>query len=167
MKTIATALDRLGRVVKLITTIIFLASVALNFANIFGRYFLSAPIEWGEEVMLFMMVGMVFFGAVVISAQGRHIRMDLLIMMMPAHIQRVLVGLGIFIEGAVAATIVWIGIPVIDDLIAFDQRAEASGLPLAIPQAIVPIGLTLIALTCVARLVLLAGGGTLVVSGGE
>jgi TRAP-type C4-dicarboxylate transport system permease small subunit len=167
VRTIATALDKLARFIKLFATIIFLASVALNFANIVGRYFLNSPIEWGEEVMLFMMVGMVFFGAVVISAQGRHIRMDLLIAMMPSRIQRFFVGMGIFAEGVVAAIIVWIGIPVIGDLIAFDQRAEASGLPLAIPQAIVPIGMTLIAIICVARLVMLAGGGTIVVTGGE
>lgn len=167
MKAIAIALDWLARSVKLIAALIFLASVALNFANIVGRYFLSAPIEWGEEVMLFMMVGMVFFGAVVISAQGRHIRMDLLIMMFPARLRRAFIALGILTEGVVAAVVVWIAIPVIQDLISFDQRAEASGLPLAIPQAIVPVGLTLIALTCVARLVLLMGDSTLLVAGGE
>ena len=33
------------------------ASVAINFANIIGRYFLSVSLSWAEEAMLFLMIG--------------------------------------------------------------------------------------------------------------
>ena len=39
------------------------ASVAINFANIIGRYFFSVSLSWAEEAMLFLMIGCVFLGA--------------------------------------------------------------------------------------------------------
>ena len=167
MKRLAAALAGLARVVRLLTTLTLLASVAFNFVNIVGRYFFNSPIEWGEEVMLFMMVGMVFFGAVVISAQGRHIRMDVAVELLPVRMRTWFLAFGIACEGVAAAVVVWIGVPVIEELVEFDQRAEASGLPMAIPQAIVPIGMALIALTCAARLVLMLAGQPADVAGGH
>ncbi len=159
MRALAAILAGLAGVMRVLTTLILLASVGFNFVNIVLRYFFSAPIEWGEEVMLFMMVGMVFGGAVVISAQGRHIRMDLAVELLPPRLRHISLAFAILGEGVAAAIVVWIGVPVIQELVEFDQRAEASGLPMAIPQAIVPIGLALIALTCAARLALLLAGG--------
>ena len=43
--------------------ILLICSVALNFANIVGRYFFHSSLSWGEEGMLFFMVGCVFMGS--------------------------------------------------------------------------------------------------------
>jgi TRAP-type C4-dicarboxylate transport system permease small subunit len=158
MGLIASGLAGLARVMRMLTASLLVVSVLLNFANIFGRYFLNAPLQWGEEVMLFLMVGIVFFGAVVISAQGRHIRMDILVALLPVPAQRAFAALAILAEGIAAAVVVCIGVPVVMELADFDQRADASNVPLYIPQAIVPVGMSLIALICVARLVLLLAG---------
>ena len=53
---------------------LLLLSVALNFANVVGRYFFSVSIYWAEEVMLFLMVGCVFLGNGVVAWSGRQIR---------------------------------------------------------------------------------------------
>ena len=158
MLALARALETLGKLVRLVATLVLLVSVAINFANIIGRYFLNAPLEWGEEVMLFLMVGMVFLGAVVITTQGRHIRMDLAVAMLPARLQNAVSAFGILCEGIAGGLVVWLGVPVVQELMEFDQRAEASNLPLAYPQAIVPFGMGLIALICIGRLILLLGG---------
>jgi TRAP-type C4-dicarboxylate transport system permease small subunit len=158
MRVIASGLAGLARMMRVLTGGLLVISVLLNFANIFGRYFLNAPLQWGEEVMLFLMVGIVFSGAVVISAQGRHIRMDIVVALLPAPAQRFFGALTILAEGIAAAVVVWIGVPVVMELADFDQRADASNVPLYIPQAVVPLGMGLIALICLARLVLLLGG---------
>ena len=158
MLALARALETLGKLVRLAATLVLLISVALNFANIVGRYFFNSPIEWGEEVMLFLMVGMVFLGAVVITVQGRHIRMDLAVALLPAPMQNAVSAFGILCEGIAGGLVVWLGVPVVLELMEFDQRAEASNLPLAYPQAIVPFGMGLIALICAGRLILLLGG---------
>ena len=65
-------------------------SVALNFANVIGRYFFNASIYWAEEVMLFLMVGCVFLGNGVVAWSGRQIRMDVIVGMMPPPVQKAL-----------------------------------------------------------------------------
>src|ERR1700691_4028059 len=60
-----------------------IASVAINFANIIGRYFLSVSLSWAEEAMLFLMIGCVFLGAAPVGWLGRHIRMDVIVSMLP------------------------------------------------------------------------------------
>ena len=65
------------------------ASVAINFANIIGRYFLSVSLSWAEEAMLFLMIGCVFLGAGPVGWAGRHIRMDVVISLcLRAHAKR-------------------------------------------------------------------------------
>ena len=45
---------------RVIAGTLLVLSVAINFANVIGRYFFSASIYWAEEIMLFLMVGCVF-----------------------------------------------------------------------------------------------------------
>jgi TRAP-type C4-dicarboxylate transport system permease small subunit len=149
--------DALVRAARWAATVVLIGAVILNFANIIGRYFLSAPIEWAEEVMLFLMVGIVFLAAVPVAREGRHIKMDIIVNQLPPGGRRAFEILGGLIELVVALIIVWIGVPVIEQLYAFDQRSEAANMPLWIPQAIVPVGLLLVAVAAAARLVTATG----------
>src|SRR5271165_3507188 len=63
--------------------IFLISSVAINFANIIGRYFFSISIPWAEEIMLFLMVGCVFTGCCAVAWDGRQIRMDVVLTMLP------------------------------------------------------------------------------------
>jgi C4-dicarboxylate transporter DctQ subunit len=153
-------LDRLLRVVRafvsalrVIAGLLLVASVLLNFANVVGRYFFSDSIYWAEEVMLFLMVGCVFLGNGVVAWSGRQLRMDVIVGMMPATVQKVLALLYELIFIAVAVIIVVFSWPVIRDLWVFDQRSQSAEIPMVIPQVMVPIGLTIMALLVVARLV--------------
>src|ERR1700683_1687171 len=69
---------------RVVAGVLLAASVAVNFANVIGRYFFSASIYWAEEVMLFLMVGCVFLGGGPVAWAGRQIRMDVLVNMLPA-----------------------------------------------------------------------------------
>src|ERR1700729_2172107 len=70
-------------VTRTVSGICLLASVAINFVNIVGRYFFSVSIPWAEEIMLFLMVGCVFTGCCAVAWEGRQIRMDVVLMMLP------------------------------------------------------------------------------------
>ena len=157
MEYVRGGLVRTARATRLLAALLLVLSVGVNLANILGRYFLDAPLVWGEEVMAFLMVGFVFLGAVAISAAGRHIRMDMLLALLPRPARRVGEAATILAEAAAAGLAAWLGWPVVAALMDFDQRADASGLPMWIPQAIVPVGLALILLVCLGRLALLAG----------
>jgi TRAP-type C4-dicarboxylate transport system permease small subunit len=55
-----------------------LAAVALNFANIVGRYVFGWAIVWTEVVLVVWLSWSVFVGVVVVTYRGQHLAMDLL-----------------------------------------------------------------------------------------
>src|SRR6202521_2088351 len=80
----------LGAVIGVLSGVLLVASVALNFANVVGRYFFNASIPWAEEAMLFLMVGCVFLGNGVVAWSGRQLCMDVIVRAMPTQIQKAL-----------------------------------------------------------------------------
>jgi TRAP-type C4-dicarboxylate transport system permease small subunit len=128
------------------------ASVGINFANIIGRYFLSVSLSWAEESMLFLMIGCVFLGAGPVGWMGRHIRMDVVVSLLPP---RARAAFEIFSDLVTIATCVALAIfawPVMTMLAELDQRSESANIPLVIPQAALPVGLLLMALLIAIRL---------------
>ena len=149
-------------VLRVAAAILLVASVALNFANVIGRYFFGFSIYWAEEMMLFLMVGCVFLGNGVVAWSGRQIRMDVVVGKLPEKVRRVLDVFSELVLIATALTIVVWAWPVVRDLYSFDQRSQAGDFPLYVPQALIPVGLSLMALLAAVRL--LSGAGR--VSGG-
>ena len=142
--------------VRSFTGVLLVASVLLNFANVIGRKFLSAPIVGAEEVMNFLMVAVVFLGAGVVAYEGTHINMEIVIDRFPPRVRDAFKALAQVAAIAIAATLVTLGIPIVQHLAQFDERSQAANVPLFVPQAMVPIGLTLLALGALARLAMLA-----------
>jgi TRAP-type C4-dicarboxylate transport system permease small subunit len=137
---------------RVIAGVLLVASVTLNFVNVVARYFFNASIFWAEEVMLFLMVGCVFLGNGVVAWSGRQLRMDVIVGMMPAPVQKILVLASELVLIAVCLMIVVFAWPVIRDLTMFDQRSQSADIPMVIPQIMVPVGLAIIAILVVVRL---------------
>jgi C4-dicarboxylate transporter DctQ subunit len=151
--------DRILRAVRALVSalrvaaaVLLLASIAVNFANVIGRYFFNYSIYWAEEVMLFLMVACVFLGNGVVAWSGRQLRMDVIVGMMPARVQKVLELISELTFIVVAVLVVTFSWPVIRDLWTFDQRSQSAELPMVIPQAMVPIGLSIMVFLVVVRL---------------
>jgi TRAP-type C4-dicarboxylate transport system permease small subunit len=128
-------------------------SVAINFANIIGRYFLSVSLPWAEEAMLFLMIGCVFLGAGPVGWAGRHIRMDVVVSLLPPRARKafdVLSDLATIATCLALAVFAW---PVMTMLAELDQRSQSADIPLVIPQAALPLGLGLMALLVAVRLI--------------
>lgn len=141
---------------RVVTSVLLILSIALNFANVIGRYFFNASIFWAEEVMLYLMVGCVFLGNGIVAWSGRQIRMDVIVAMMPERAREALNLLAELVLIAVALAIIVFAFPVIRDLYGFDQRSQSAEVPLYIPQSMVPIGLGIMAIMVAIRL--LTGG---------
>ena len=146
------AVRSLLELLRTVAGILLICSVALNFANIIGRYFFSVSISWAEEIMLFLMVGCVFLGAPGVSWSNRQIRMDVVVNMMPPEVRKIFELLSDLTFIAVGCLLVVYAWPVISDLAAFDERSQAANFPLVIPQALIPLGLGLMALLVAIRL---------------
>lgn len=138
--------------VRVVIGVLLVICVALNLANVFGRYALHAPIVGAEEVILFLLVTIVFLSFPRVMWEGKHIKMDIFVNALPPLLQRFADGLVAIASIVVGAIIINLAIPVIYHLAAFNERSEAANVPLAIPQAMIPIGYALMILVVIARL---------------
>jgi len=152
--TVLRAVRALLTVLRLLAGALLVASVALNFVNVIARYCFSASVYWAEEVMLFLMVGCVFLSNGAVAWSGRQIKMDVIVSMLPPKARE---ALDVFAELTlivVAITIMMFAWPVIRDLYNFDQRSQSAEIPLYIPQALIPIGLGIMAILVSIRLIM-------------
>ena len=136
-----------------LTAVLMLVAVALNAANIVGRYVLFRPIASAEEIMLFLMVGTVFLGNAVVGFEGKQLRMDVILHALPPALHRAFDIAADLAMIAVCVVLIVLGWPAVQMLAEFDQRSQAAEIPMVIPQALVPIGLGLNALLVGVRLV--------------
>jgi C4-dicarboxylate transporter DctQ subunit len=152
--TLRRGVSALLAVLRVAAGAMLIASVGINLANIIGRYFFSVSLSWAEEAMLFLMIGCVFLGAGPVAWMGRHIRMDVVVSLLPP---RGRVVFETFSDLATIATCVALAIfawPVLTMLEDLDQRSASANIPLVIPQAVVPLGLIIMALLIGLRLLL-------------
>lgn len=132
--------------------VMLVLSVGINFANIIGRYVFSVSLYWAEEAMLFLMIGCVFLGASQAGWLGRHIRMDVVISLLPPRARK---AFDVFADLITIATCVGVAVfawPVMTMFYELDQRSETANIPLIIPQSAIPVGVLLMALLIAARL---------------
>ncbi len=139
-------------ILRVLSGALLVASVGLNFANVIGRYFFGVSIYWAEETMLYLMVACVFLGNGTVAWSGRQIRMDVVVSMLPSKLRHMLELFSELVFIAAAIMIVVFAWPVIRTLYEFGQRSHSAEIPLVIPQAMIPIGLSIMALLVAVRL---------------
>ena len=157
---IITGVRWLLAVTRAAAALFLITSVGINFVNIIGRYFFSVSIPWAEEIMLFLMVGCVFTGCCAVAWEGRQIRMDVVVTILPAKLRDLIEVLSELVMIAAAAAVTAFAWPVVTQLAAFDQRSQAANFPLYIPQAMVPIGYCLMGLLVAIRLLMRSRRGS-------
>jgi TRAP-type C4-dicarboxylate transport system permease small subunit len=150
--TIHKAVHALLGLTRTLSALCLIASVAINFANIVGRYVFAVSFTWAIEIILFLMVGAVFTGCCAVAWENRHIRMDVVLRVLPPRIAALLGLLSDLVLIATAIAVAVFSYPIISQLAEFDERSAAADFPMVIPQAMVPIGYSLMGLLVAVRL---------------
>jgi tripartite ATP-independent transporter DctM subunit len=78
---------RLQGAVEAVAALVLAVDVLVVFASVIYRYFLRDPLEWSEEVARALMVTLVFIGAAGALGRSRHVGMDFVRGILPAHWQ--------------------------------------------------------------------------------
>jgi TRAP-type C4-dicarboxylate transport system permease small subunit len=81
------AFDWIARVIELVLALAFILAVLLNFTNVVGRYLFGVSLLGSDELQVFIIVGVTFLGAAVITRRNQHLRMDVLVQFMPAWLR--------------------------------------------------------------------------------
>jgi C4-dicarboxylate transporter DctQ subunit len=152
-------MSRLLELGRFLLGTLMLTAVAINFANVVGRYTFSAPIFWAEEAMVFLQVWCVLIGAGLITQTRGHLRMEALEAFAPSWLRRSLDVAATALMAATALLVTVISARVVLGMAESGQRSVALELPMALPYAALPAGFSLIALIAGLRLYRLLRGG--------
>ena len=130
---------------------VMLGGVALNLANVIGRYAVGKPIFWAEEVLVGMVIWGVFFGTAVVSWRGDHLNMDLFYARMGRSsrfavncvIASVMVGICLFVA--------WQSWTILQMFYQTEAVSAGAQIPKVIPHSALMVGFLLSALAVIVR----------------
>jgi C4-dicarboxylate transporter DctQ subunit len=131
-------------------TLIFIA-IAINFANVIGRYVFFTAIYWAEEVLVFMIIWGVFLSAASIAYQGANIRMDLFSSLIRSPFKEIVGGLTALMLAGAAIFVMFQSYRVISLHAMNDTTSITSDIPLTIPNSALFVGFGLVALATLIR----------------
>ena len=129
--------------------LILLLAIAINFANIVGRYAFLAPLPWAEEVLSFLVIWGVALGASAVTYDRRHLVMDLFSERFPPQVRMVVDALTLvaMVGFCVFACIqAW---QIVTIMARNGQVSITAGIPMTIPYASFVVGFGLIAVAAV------------------
>lgn len=130
---------------------LILFSIVLNFANVIGRYVFFSPIIWAEEVMIFIMVWCVFIGAILVSWDGRHLKMDLLSSKLKPPWKQMVNTFSLAVFLVVCGVVATQSYKVVTLFARFGQESTVAGIPMVIPHSALLIGFGLMTLGVAVR----------------
>ncbi len=77
----------LQKTIRVLLCALLTCMVVIVFANVICRYYLHAALAWSEEVTRFMLIWMVFLGAVLAYVNDEHLGLDIVVKNLPARLQ--------------------------------------------------------------------------------
>jgi TRAP-type C4-dicarboxylate transport system permease small subunit len=161
------ALDRVARVIELALALAFIFAVLLNFANVVGRYLLGISLIGSDEVQIFIMVGMTFLGAAVVTRRNLHLRMDVLVQFFPIPVQLLLRVLEQVLLITLAGFVLTQSYFYARQMLRIGRTSDMAGIPMWIPHATVALGFGLMLIVAVWGLIRMAQRMTARAAGGE
>jgi TRAP-type C4-dicarboxylate transport system permease small subunit len=147
------AFDRVARVIEVTLALAFIFAVLLNFANVVGRYLLGISLIGADEVQIYIMVGMTFLGAAVVTRRNMHLRMDVLVRFFPTFIQALLRILEQLLLIALAGFVLTQSYFYARQMLRIGRLSDMAGIPMWLPHGTVALGFALILIVAIWRLV--------------
>lgn len=130
---------------------LLLAGVAINLANVIGRYVFQWAIYWAEEAMIYLAIWSIFLAAVAVAYDRAELAMDAFSTMLSKRWKRVADVTMTLATVAVCLFMASQSLSILRTLIRNGQNSLALEIPMAIPQASLLFGFVLIAAAVVAR----------------
>ena len=147
------AFDRIARVIELVLAFAFILAVLLNFSNVVGRYLFGISLLGSDEVQVFIMVGMTFLGAVVVTRRNHHLRMDVLVQFMPLPVRVALRIAEQLLLAALACFVLTQSYFYARQMFRIGRTSDMAGVPMWIPHGTVALGFALIFIIAIWRTV--------------
>jgi TRAP-type C4-dicarboxylate transport system permease small subunit len=113
--------------------------VLVVFSNVIFRYFLNAALAWSDEVSRFMLIWLVFLGAVIAYMRNDHLGLDILLKYLPPVASRWLVVLADFLVLFILVIMTQGGINMTTDSFSSGWVSAAVSMPFGFVYMVAPI----------------------------
>jgi TRAP-type C4-dicarboxylate transport system permease small subunit len=147
------AFDWIARVIELVLALAFIMAVLLNFTNVVGRYAFGISLLASDELQVFVIVGVTFLGAAVVTRRNQHLRMDVLVQFMPAWMRMALRVMEQLLLVALAGFVITQSFFYARQMLRIGRTSDMAGVPMWIPHGAVTVGFSLIVIVTAWRLV--------------
>ena len=151
--------ERATRAIEMVLALAFLIAIALNFANVIGRYVLGTSILWADEVQIFIMIAMTFIGAAVVTWRRQHLRMDVIAKLLPGPVQTLLKVIELLAILGLTGFVMVHAFDYTSRMYDIGRTSDTAGVPMWIPHGSVALGFALVALVSLWLVVRLARTG--------
>jgi TRAP-type C4-dicarboxylate transport system permease small subunit len=131
--------------------VLLLTAIAINFANVIGRYVFSKPVDWAEEVLIYMIVWAVFISLGSITYQGLHLRMDLLVLSVKGWFKMLLGGVTALLMVACSIFMLFQTFPILQFYIGNGETSMGAKIPLIYPHTALLVGFAGLAAAAIIR----------------
>lgn len=128
-----------------------LVGIVINIANVIGRYAFLEPIIWAEEIMIYIMVWTVFIGAILVSYDGQHLKMDVFSVMLPSPFKEIINFIATVSVLLVCLYVIPNNWVVVELMFNNDQRSVVAEVPMVIPHFALLFGFIMIFVAIVVR----------------
>lgn len=131
---------------------LMLTGVAINVANVVGRYVFGYALFWAEEIMVFITIWGVFIGLAAITYRGDYLNMDLFSRLLKGRARLVLNGVIAIALLACCAFMITQSYRVVTLMAQAGQVSISASVPKAIPHAALLVGFSLTVLAVIVRI---------------
>jgi TRAP-type C4-dicarboxylate transport system permease small subunit len=139
------------RIPYLLGGMLLLTAIAINMANVIGRYVFAAPVFWAEEVLMFMIIWAVYLAAGSITYLGTHVTMDLFAARLPSAYRAFLGLLTVILAAACSAFVVAQTLRILALYLRTGEATMAARIPLVYAHSAVLVGYALMGTVALIR----------------
>lgn len=128
---------------EIFLVILMSAATMIVAAQVFTRYLLKIPMPWSEETARYLFIWMVWVGASFATKERRHISIDVVVSRLPKAGRRGCLVVSTAVWIAFLTCMAYLSFKLTYSVFGGSQVAIGSGVPMWIPYAAIPTGMTL------------------------
>jgi len=139
-----------------VLSVLMIGMTLIVFVNVLTRYFLNTSIPWTEEGSRFLLIFVVFIGAVLAYIENGHLGLDVLVKSLPRKAGKIVVLLSHVLSLIAMSLLTYGGIFLTSNTLKSGWTAPASGIHYGLIYLIVPITGVCLTILAISKIIISA-----------
>ena len=154
---IARSCDHIAWAIECVLAVGLIISILFNVINVVGRYVIGFTLTGIDELEVYLLIWIAFLNAAVVSWRRDHLRMDLIIKVLPGPVRRVVHAFEALILLIVTVFVAYQSFLYVQRIFWLGAVSDMARVPTWIAHSAVFVGFALMALTALYRGIALFG----------